>query len=98
MKEETSTYRDYSTQEVVPSEAINKPQGPRMFIDTIKFEQEPDGCDSNISQTLTIRQEDAGEGPYWIMSTDRWAFDSVDELVSLLRKAEKARGGRAWKG
>ena len=98
MSEETLLHRDYYPQEVVPMEDIPKRPGPKMIIDTIKFEQDGDGCDSNNMQFLTIRQEDAGEGPYWIMSTDRWAFDSVDELVSLLRKAEKARGGRAWRG
>ena len=88
-----------SHQEVaLPQRVEVRNPGPKMVIDTIKFEQEPDGCDSNILQTLTIRQEDAGEGPYWIIDTTRWAFDSVDDLVSLLRKAEKARGGRAWRG
>jgi hypothetical protein len=71
--------------------------GPKMVIDTIKFEQDGDGCDSNNMQFLTIRQEDAGEGSYWVMDTTRWAFDSVDELVKLLRRAEKAREGRSWR-
>jgi hypothetical protein len=74
-----------------------KRSGPKMMVDTIKFEQDGDSCDSNNMQFLTIRQEDAGGGPYWIMNTDRWAFTDVDELVALLRKAEKARGGRAWR-
>jgi hypothetical protein len=87
-----------SQQEVAPPQRVeSRNPGPKMVIDTIKFEQEPDGCDSNISQTLTIRQEDAGEGSYWIMDTTRWAFDSVDELVKLLRRAEKAREGRSWR-
>jgi hypothetical protein len=83
---------DTSTDEELP-----KRQGPTMAIDTIKFTQDGDSCDSNNMQFLTIRQEDAGGGPYWIMNTDRWAFSDVDELVALLRKAEKARGGRAWR-
>jgi hypothetical protein len=73
-----------------------KRSGPKMVVDTIKFEQDGDSCDNNM-QFLTIRQEDAGAGPYWIMNTDRWAFSNVDELVALLRRAEKARGGRAWR-
>jgi hypothetical protein len=80
------------------TEEFPKRQGPKMVVDTIKFEQDGDSCDNNNMQFLTIRQEDAGGGSYWIMNTDRWAFTDVDELVALLRKAEKARGGRAWRG
>jgi hypothetical protein len=88
-----------SHQEVAPPQRVeSRNPGPKMVIDTIKFEQDGDGCDSNNMQFLTIRQEDAGEGSYWIIDTTRWAFDSVDDLISLLRKAEKARGGRAWRG
>jgi hypothetical protein len=82
---------------VLPQRVDARNTGPKMIVDTIKFEQDGDSCDSNNMQFLTIRQEDAGGGPYWIMNTDRWAFTNVDELVALLRRAEKARGGRAWR-
>jgi hypothetical protein len=91
MNEDTPTI-DVTT-DFIPS----GPTGPTMYIDTIKFTQDGDSCDTNMTQFLTLRQEDAGAGPYWIMNTDRWAFNDIDELVALLRKAEKARGGRAWR-
>jgi hypothetical protein len=92
-----SPIKEFHQDRVVPQDALSKRQAPKMIVDTIKFEQDGDSCDSDNMQTLTIRQEDAGEGPYWIMETGRWAFSNVDELVALLRRAEKARGGRAWR-
>ena len=65
----------------------------RMVVDTVKFYQDGDTWKSNDVQELTIRQEDAGgpDGAYWIISTERWAVNDMDELIALLRRVEKVK-------
>ena len=65
----------------------------QMVVDTIKFYQDGDTWKPNDVQELTIKQEDAGgpDGTYWVISTERWAVNSMDELIDLLRRAEKAK-------
>lgn len=55
-----------------------------MRITQIEFEQEPDCCDNSPFQILTLRREDGGSGSYWILSSERWAFDNPSELSQLL--------------
>lgn len=50
------------------------------------YSQEGDGW-SGDDQTITIGQDDCGGGDYWWIKTDRWAFDSIDELIELLEQA-----------
>lgn len=50
------------------------------------YSQEGDGC-SPEGQDITIRRQDDGGGPYFVIETPRWAFNDLDELVALLRKA-----------
>ena len=53
-----------------------------------QYEQDADCCDPNgPSQFITIKQEDGGGGPFWIIETERWAFESIEELVKVLRDA-----------
>lgn len=56
--------------------------------------QEPDACDSETAdvQRIIATQEDGGGGAYWYISTGRWAFDSIDEFVDVLRKAGVPEG------
>lgn len=61
-----------------------------------QFTQEPDSCDdSSLAQTLTVTIDDAGAGPYIIISTPRWAIDKnemgafVERLMRLLERVEK---------
>lgn len=50
------------------------------------YMQEADCCDTE-PQVLQIQQQDGGGGPYWVLTTERWAIDSIAELVALLRSA-----------
>jgi hypothetical protein len=53
----------------------------------ITFSQEGDDCDeSENTQSIKIQSANAGAGDYYIISTERWAFDSIDEFVALLKK------------
>jgi hypothetical protein len=49
------------------------------------FTQDSD-CNSIEDQFLTIKTDNGGGGDYYIIETERWAFDSIDELVEVLNK------------
>lgn len=42
----------------------------------------------DFGQNLTISSETDGvaDGHYFILQTDRWAFDNIDEMIELLKK------------
>lgn len=49
------------------------------------FTQDSD-CNSLEDQFLTIKTDNGGGGDYFVIETERWAFDSIDELVEVLNK------------
>jgi len=52
----------------------------------IVFMQEEDCCGSGVDfQELSVEWCDGGGGKYPVIQTDRWAFDSIEELEQLLR-------------
>lgn len=65
-----------------------KPQ-PEMIHDCITFTQETDTCASGDDgyQNLIVREEDGGGGSFYAIETERWAFDSIEELIAVLRRA-----------
>ena len=55
----------------------------------IMFDQEADCC-SSAHQELKLQRDNGGIGPddeFYVLVTERWAFDSIEEIVDLLRKA-----------
>lgn len=60
------------------------------------FTQEPDSGDGSEIQQLVVRLEDSGAGLYYVIQTDRWAFDKLEQLVVLLKQADAmiAEGGK----
>jgi hypothetical protein len=50
------------------------------------FTQEGDSCMPKHEQSLEIETLDAGAGTYFVIKTDRWAFDSIEELTTILNK------------
>lgn len=53
------------------------------------FYQEPDCCDVN-DQTLVIKTQNGGiadSDKFYVLETGRWAFETIDELITLLKKA-----------
>lgn len=46
--------------------------------------QDADCCDSNDYQHIEISFEDGGGGHFIVIKTDRWAFDSPEELKTVL--------------
>jgi hypothetical protein len=53
----------------------------------LTFIQDGDTCSSDEIQYLNVKIEDSGAGKYFVISTERWAFDSIDELVKVIKKA-----------
>jgi hypothetical protein len=49
------------------------------------FTQEADCC-SIEEQYLTIKTDDGGGGDFYVIETKRWAFDNIDEIISILNK------------
>jgi hypothetical protein len=56
---------------------------------TVKYMQEPDSNSSEGLQFLEISTEDAGGGIYFVLKTDRWAFDNIDSLIKVLSDFNK---------
>lgn len=50
------------------------------------YYQGGDCCDM-ARQGVTVRQCDGGGGPFWVIETDRWSFESLAEFVSFLEEA-----------
>ena len=49
------------------------------------FTQEADCCD-NREQYLTIKTQNGGGGDFYVIETERWAFDNIPELIGILMK------------
>jgi len=54
-----------------------------------KFEQSPDDCGPNEDQYLDVEIVDGGAGKYFVLKTERWAIDNIDELKTLFEKISK---------
>lgn len=52
---------------------------------SVTYIQEQDSCCSDaLDQSLQLFTEDAGAGKYIVFKTERWAIDSIDELIEIL--------------
>jgi len=50
---------------------------------SITYSQECDESSDNF-QELKVFMEDNGAGKYMVFQTERWAIDSIDELIEIL--------------
>ena len=58
---------------------------PRVVAASFTVEQDADSCAMNsLGQWLTVKVEDAGGGPFYVLETERWAVDSFTELQKTL--------------
>ena len=53
---------------------------------SVTLTQEGDCCSGDDVQVLTISSDDGGGGWFWILETERWAFDSLEDLSTQLKK------------
>jgi len=53
----------------------------------VSYSQLPDHSDdlTDLSQEIKIFTRDAGGGIYFVIKTERWAFDSIEDFVDLLK-------------
>ena len=54
----------------------------------LTFTQEEDCCSSE-EQFITIKTQNGGGGDYFVINTDRWAFDCIEDLVRILYEFKK---------
>lgn len=55
---------------------------------SVEYTQEADSNSDGL-QFLEISTEDAGGGIYYVLKTDRWAFDNLNDLIKVLNDFEK---------
>ena len=53
------------------------------------FTQEADCC-STEEQYLTIKTQNGGGGDFYVIETERWAFDNIPEMIAILMKFYKS--------
>ena len=49
------------------------------------YYQDADDCDANQDQVLTLILETAGDKPYLVIRTERWAMEHPKELHRLMK-------------
>jgi len=58
---------------------------------SFEFQQEADCCSQVDPQILTLEVQNGADfdeaNDFYIINTDRWAFNSIDEIVEMLRRA-----------
>lgn len=52
----------------------------------VTLTQDGDCCEGDDVQVLRIGADDGGGGWFWTIKTERWAFDSVEELTHQLKQ------------
>jgi len=82
-----------ATKPNVPVDIFKPPEGIKLTGIQVTFSQENDSCSptSEFGQDLTLLVEDAGGGPYIVMSTERWAIneEDVDWLAAVSKELLK---------
>ena len=54
---------------------------------TLVYSQDGDSSQENEDcQEITISTENGGAGDFYIISTNRWAFDKIADFVDLLKQ------------
>lgn len=55
---------------------------------SVEYTQEADANSRGI-QFLDVSTEDGGGGVYYVLKTERWAFDDINDLIKILTDFEK---------
>ena len=71
------------------TEVVNIEHGPSPYMVSVSttYTQEGDG-NSPEFQDLVLSTEDCGGGNYFVLSTQRWAFDTIEEFIKLFKDFE----------
>lgn len=57
----------------------------------ICFKEDVDSMGPGDFNELTLETEDGGAGAYFVLKTDRWAFDELQDFTKLLKSIEICR-------
>jgi hypothetical protein len=71
-------------------------QKPELWNATFEFEQGDENHSSD--NTLKISTDDQGGGKYFVIETQRWAFDDIAELTAMLARVRAAFTDEEWGG
>ncbi len=58
----------------------------------VDYTQDADSMSADDFQTLSVEATDAGGGWFFVIQTERWAFDNIDEFVKILKDFQKRVG------
>lgn len=65
------------------------PKGVILWEGTAEYMQDSDSnAEDQLSQVLKVSSEECGDGKFYVIETQRWAFDTIEELITVLRDAE----------
>jgi hypothetical protein len=65
---------------------------------SIDLHQDADCCQSgDMAQELKIRLIDGGGGPFFVLETQRWAFDDPNEIKAILDSIKEAFGATFYR-
>jgi hypothetical protein len=73
----------------------NNPNKPSLDTMVFKFEQEENCVDGGDGETLIVEAKsslgiDGDGGAFYVMRTEQWAFNDIDELITMLKRVEAA--------
>jgi len=73
----------------------NNPNKPSLDTMVFKFEQDENCVDGGEGETLTVEAKsslgiDGDGGAFYVLRTKQWAFDDINELVTMLKRVERA--------
>lgn len=60
---------------------------------SVEYTREADSNSDGLLQFLEVSTEDAGGGVYYVLKTERWAFDNLNDLIKVLNDFEKRLSG-----
>lgn len=54
---------------------------------TMTYSQKQDDCSENLEdlQYLKVSTANSGAGTYYVLETERWAINDIDELIKVLK-------------
>lgn len=55
-----------------------------LFSISAVYTQDVDSCSNETCHELELKTDNAGGGIYYVISTKRWAFESVEEIVCII--------------
>ena len=59
-----------------------------------EYTQDGDCATNQSINIISIETEDCGGGCYFVIKTDRWAFDSIDEITNLINDFKRELDGK----